>query len=119
MAAIALQLGNPEQHVLGGDVVVLEVRRLFEGVLQRLGRGVGKMRLRRAAAGNFRQLLDLAHRLSLHRGHVQSHALQKRRNDALAVLDQRRQNVDRLQLRITMLAGEIVRPLHRLLCLDS
>ena len=115
MAAIALQLGNAEQHVLGGDVVVLEVGRLFEGVLQHLRSGIGKMRLRGAAAGNFRQLLDLAHGLGLHVWHVQSHALQQRRNDALAVFDQRGQNMDRLQLRIAVLAGEIVRPLHRLL----
>ena len=33
---IALQLRHAEQQVLGGDVLVLEVGRLFEGVLQQL-----------------------------------------------------------------------------------
>ena len=73
------------------------------------------MRLGGAAAGNFRQLLDLAHRFRLHGVGMQAHALQQGRDDAFVVFDQRRQNVHRLQLRIAMLAGEIVRPLHRLL----
>ncbi len=67
LGCIALQLGHGQQHVLGGDVLVLEVGRLFEGVLQHLRRGIGEMRLRGAAAGNLRQLLDLAHGLALHR----------------------------------------------------
>ena len=49
---------------------------------------------------------------TLHRGHMQSHALQQRRDDAFAIFEQRGQNMYRLQLRIAMLAGEIVRPLH-------
>ena len=48
-------------------------------------------------------------------GHMQADALQHGGNDAFAVFHQRRQNVHRLQLRIAVLAGEIVRPLHRLL----
>ena len=43
---------------------------------------------------------------------MQSYALQQRRNDAFAVFQQRGQNMCRLQLRIAVLAGEIVRPLH-------
>ena len=73
------------------------------------------MRLGGAAAGNFRQLLDLARDLGLHRRHMQSHPLQQRSHDAFAIFHQRRQYVHRLQLRIAVLAGEIVRPLHRLL----
>src|SRR5271157_2597747 len=111
LGRIALQLGHAEQHVLGGNVVVLEIGRLFEGVFQHLRSGIGKMRLRGAAARHFRQSLDLAHGLGLHRGHMKPHALQKRRNDSLTVFDERGQDVDRLQFRITVLAGEIIRPL--------
>ena len=64
---IALQLRHAEQHVLGGDVLVLEVGRLFEGVLQQLRGGIGEMRLRGAAARDLGQLVDLAHGLGLHR----------------------------------------------------
>ena len=56
---------------------------------------------------------------ALHRRHMQPYALQQRRDDAFAVFQQRRQNVHRLQLRIAVLAGEIVRPLHRFLRFHS
>ncbi len=46
---------------------------------------------------------------------MKPHALQQRSNYAFAVFDQRRQNVHGLQFRIAMLAGDIVRALHRLL----
>jgi hypothetical protein len=46
---------------------------------------------------------------------MKAHALQQRRNNAFVVFDQRRQNVYWAALRIAVLAGEIVRPLHRLL----
>ena len=46
---------------------------------------------------------------------MQPHALQQRRNDAFLVFDQRGQNVYGLHLRIAVLPGEIVRPLHGLL----
>ncbi len=70
------------------------------------------MRLRGAAAGYLGQTVDLAHGLGLHRRHMQAYALQQRRDDAVAVFQQRRQNMCRLQLRVAVLAGEIVRPLH-------
>ena len=116
---IALQLRHPQQHVLGGNVLVLEIRCLFEGVLQQRRSRIGEMRLRCAAAGNFRQLADLARHLGLHRRHVQSHPLQQRSNDALAVFQQRAQYVYRLQLRIAVLAGQIVCPLHGFLRLHG
>ena len=50
---------------------------------------------------------------------MQPHALQQRRDDAFVIFHQRSQNVHRLQLRIAVLAGEIVRPLHRLLRFNS
>ena len=77
------------------------------------------MRLRGAAARNFGQPLDLAHGLGLHRRYMHAHALQHRRNDAFAIFQQRGQDMYRLQLRIAVLAGEIVRPLHRFLRLNS
>ncbi len=76
-------------------------------------------RLRGTAAGNLGQAIDLAHCLGLERGHRHADPLQHRRNDALGVFDQRSQNVYRLHLRIAVLAGEIVRPLHGLLSLDG
>ncbi len=77
------------------------------------------MRLRCAATRHLGQALDLAHRFGLNVGRVQSHALQQRRDDAFAILEQGRENVNRLQFRIAMLTGEIVRPLHRLLRLHG
>ncbi len=59
------------------------------------------------------------HDLGLHRLGMQSYTLQQRRHDAFAIFQQRRQNVDRLQLRIAVLAGQIVRPLHGLLRFNS
>ncbi len=112
---IALQLGHAQQQMLGGNVLVLEVGRLFEGVLQHLRSGIGKVRLGGATAGDFGQLLDLAHCLGLHRRYVQSNALKQGGYDAFVVLQQRCQYVNRLQLGIAVLAGEIVRPLHCLL----
>jgi len=50
---------------------------------------------------------------------MQSNPLQQRSNDALAILQQRRQYVNRLQLRIAVLAGQIVRPLHGFLRLNG
>ena len=101
--------------MLGRDKVVLEVRCLFEGVFEQLIGGARQRRLGRASARDFGQLLDRRHGLRLDGGHLQAHAFQQGSDDALVVLQQRRQNVDRLQLRITVLAGDVVRPLHRLL----
>ncbi len=77
------------------------------------------MRLGSAAAGNFGQLVDFARDLGLHHGHMQSHPLQQRRDDAFVIFQQRCQYVYRLQLRIAVLAGDVVRPLHRLLRLHG
>ena len=64
-------------------------------------------------------MVDRRHSLRLHGLHRQSNALQQRSDDALAVLQQSCQNVDRLQLRVAMLAGEIVSPLDSLLRLHG
>ncbi len=101
--------------MLGGDKLVLEVRRLLEGILKQLVGRIGKRRLRRPSARYFGQALNCRHRLLLHRLDLQAHPLQQWTDDAFVVLQQSRQYVDRLQLRIAMLAGEVVRPLHRLL----
>ena len=63
----------------------------------------------------FGRRLNLAQGLGLHRRRMHAHALQHRRDDALGIFHQRGQNVHRLQLGIAVLAGEIVRPLHRFL----
>ena len=74
--------------------------------------------LRGAAAGDLGQLFDLAIDLAQHGLRTDADFLQHRRNDAFFVLEQRRQQMQRQQLRIAVLGGEFVAPLHRFLRLD-
>ncbi len=119
LCRVALQPGDAKQQVFGGDEVILEIGRLFEGVLQSLICGIGKMRLRGAAARHFRELVDLARGFGQCRLRRQANALQQRRNDAFLVLQQGCQYVYRLQFRIAVFRGDVVRLLHGLLCLDG
>ena len=109
---------HAQQQVLGGDVLVFEVRRLAKGLLQRLVERLAQARLR-GRAGDARQFFLDAVQVALQplRGHTD--LFEDGGNHALAILDQRQQQVYGLQLGIAQFGGAGLRLLHRLLRLDG
>ena len=106
---IALQMRDGQQQVLGRDVLVLEIVGFLESALQQLGwprwrAWPGRLRRRRPSG----KLLDLAIDLVQHGLRADADLFQHRRNNAFLVLEQRRQQVQRQQLRIAVLGGELV-----------
>ena len=112
---IALQLRHGQQQMLGGDVLVLEIGGFLEGAVQKLVGGLRERRPARPPPETLGRRLDLAVRLAQHGLRTDADLLQHRRDDAFFVLQQRRQQMDRQQLRIAVLGGEFVRALHRFL----
>jgi hypothetical protein len=102
--------------VLGRDVLVLEpVGFLLGGGKDVLGRS-GDARLRAGGLGEPLQLGvdDLADPVG-----VGADLLEQRVDDALLLAEQGRENVNRENLGVVPLAGQFLRPDHRLLCLDG
>ena len=75
--------------------------------------------MRRAAAGNLGQALNRAVDLAQYGLRTNADFLQHRRDDAFFILEQCSQKMQRLQLGIAVLGGQIVGALHRLLRLYS
>ena len=88
---IAFGLGEREQEMLGGDVVVLEVFGLFGGAVEDLGERVGHAGLR--AAGDFGQLGDGCIRAGKKFLHADAGAFEDGEDDAFAVFEQRRKQM--------------------------
>ncbi len=74
--------------MLGRNEVVLEVRRLFESVLQHLRRSIGEVRLRGAAARELGQAANLARSFRQRSLRRKANPLQQRRDDTFLVLQQ-------------------------------
>src|SRR3954466_8943426 len=87
---IALLLRNAQQQVLGGDVLVLEIVSFLERTLQQLAQS-SRDRSLCGATGNLGQLLNLAINIIQDSLRTDSDLLEHGRNDAFAILDQRRQ----------------------------
>ena len=110
---IAFGLGQREQQVLGGDVVVLEVFGLFAGAVEHLGQRVRHARLR--AAGDLGQLGDGGVRAVQQFLHADARAFEHGQHDAFAVFQQRRKQMHGQDFRIAVLSGSGRGGLDRLL----
>ena len=109
---IALLLGEGEQEVLRRDVFVLEVGCFLEGAVEDLLHRVRKSGLRTGAADLGQRVQGVVGaRQKLLRGHAD--LLQNRNDDAVLVLEQRREHVHGRELGIAVLKREIGR------CLDG
>ena len=106
---IALQAGQPQQHVLGRHVFIFEGVRFFKRFLQKLVdlRRHGRL-VRAAAARDLGQLFNFFVDIAEHGLRPNADFFKHGRNDALAVFDQRRQQMYRGQFRIAMLRGKLV-----------
>ena len=102
--------------MLGRDIFVFEIVGFLERLLQHLVdlRRHGGL-LRAAAARNLGQLLNLFVEIAEHGLRTDTDLLQHRRNDAFFIFNQRRQQMERCQLRIAVLGSEFVSALHSLL----
>ena len=115
---IALLVRDAQQQVLGGDVIVLEVRGFAEGLLERLGERRAETRLRRSACDARQFLLDLV-QVALQPLDRHTDLFEHGGDHALAVLNEREQQVDGLQFGVAELGSMRLRLLHRLLRFDS
>ena len=100
--------------MLGRDIFVLKIVGLFEGALQQLVQCRGRGRLR-GSAGHLGQTLDLPIGLTQDRLRADADLLQNRRHDAFAVFDESCQQMQRHQLGVAVLGGEVVGALDRFL----
>ena len=110
LCRVALQVRDGEQQVLGRNVFVLEVGGFFEGLLEQLVGFVGERGLR-SFARNFGQLFDLAVDIAQDGLRADADLFQNRRNDAFLIFEQRSEQMNRLQLGIAVLGGELARAL--------
>ena len=108
---VPLQVRDGEQQVLGGDVLVLKLEASLKACSSSLLAGIRERSLR-GFAGNLWQLLDLAVNVAEDGLRADADFFQHGRNDAFFVFEQRRQQMDRKQLGIAVLGGELVRALH-------
>ncbi len=115
---VAFEVRDAQQQMLGGNVLVLEVRGLAEGLFKSLVQRLAERRLR-GRAGHTRQFLLDAVQVALQPLDGHTDLLEHGGDDALAVLDQRQQQVHGLHLRVAELGGARLRLLHRLLRLDG
>ena len=118
VSPVATLVGHGQQQMLGGDVLVLEVIRLFESLVEQALRGGGKAGLC-CAAGDARQIFQ--NLVGLRQDCLRTGAdfLQHRSNNALPVLQQRDQQVHGQQFGIAALGGDFRGALHRRLRLDG
>ena len=115
---IALEAHQPEQEVLGGDILVLEVGRCLEGEVEHFGGLVGKTRLGRCS-GEFWQVADFSLELQLQVGGLHTGTRQQRHDDAFTILNERGQQVQRHHLGVCVFARQLAGALHRLLRLHG
>ncbi len=110
LAWIALEAGDGQQQVLGGDVFVFEVRGFFEGLFEQLIDFVRERDLG-GFSGNLGEFFDLFVDLGQDGLRADADFFQHGRDDAFFVFEQRGEQVNRTQLGIAMLGGELVRAL--------
>ena len=84
---ILLDMGNCEQQVLCGNVLILETIGLFEGPFKQLVRGLRKRCLCRPAS-NLGQPLNVLIHIIQHRLRPHADLLQHRRDNSLPILQQ-------------------------------
>ena len=105
--------------MLSRDIFVLEGVRFFKRLLEDLIDRRRHRWLLRAAARNLRQLFNFFVEVAEHGLRPDADFFQHRRNDAFAVLDQRRQQMSRREFRIAVLGGELIRALDGFLRFDG
>src|SRR3569832_1474077 len=97
----ALLVSDAQQKVRSGDVLIAEVSRLFEGLVEGLGKRVARAGLCGSALDARQFLLDLV-KAGLEPFCRDPDLLQYRGNDAFAIRNEGEQQVDRLEFRITV-----------------
>jgi len=115
---VAFEMSHAQQQMFCRDILVLEVRGFAKRLLQsfvQIGAGAG---LRRGTCDTRQFLLDLV-QVVLEALGRDTDLFQHRGDDALAVLDQRQQQVDGLHLGVAESGSSGLRLLHRLLRLQS
>ncbi len=100
-------MGDGEQQVFGGDVFVLEIGSLFEGLLEQLVGGVRERGLRRFS-GDLGKLLDLAVEVAENGLRADADFFEHGRDDAFFVFEQGGEQVDGQKLRVAVLGGKVV-----------
>jgi hypothetical protein len=106
-----LKVRDRQQKMFGGNILVFEVRGLFEGLLEQFVGGIRKHGLSRFSR-NFRKLLDFAIEFAENGLWADADFLQHRRNYALFILEQGGQQVNRQKLRVAVFGREFVRTLY-------
>ena len=94
LGRILFEVRDGEQQVLGGDILILEVGSLFEGLLQQLVGGVRERGLRRFS-GNFWEFLDVTVEIAENRLRADADLFEHRGNDALFVFEKGGEKVNR------------------------
>ena len=110
-------LGQRQQEVLGGDVLIAEHRHLFLGPLEHPDQGGGGAHL--CGLAQLRQVLDRLHRAGAYRIDVRGELLQDRDDQPVGLAQQRNQQVRRRDLGVASLGRQRLRCGHRFLGLDG
>src|SRR5207247_5633428 len=103
-----LRLDDAQEKVLGGDVLVLEVLRRFEGGIEHFPQRRRDERLRGFTA-NLGELRNLRGHLGFDRGRIESELVEDRSNDSSLLAQQRHEQMLRRDLRVSSAAGEVLR----------
>ena len=116
LLGLALDLGQGQEQVLGGDVVVLEP----VGLLLRRGQDVvGGPVHAQLGAGRAGEPVQLGQQDLLEPGQLHAELLQQRVDDAVGLRGQPGQQVQGQDLGVVVLLGELLSAGHRLLSLDG
>ena len=109
-------LGEGQEQMLGRDEFILERLGLRRRPVQDLLQGRGKIVLRGAA--NLGKAVEQLLGFLGERGGPDAEARQDGRDGSLRLLDQRQQQMGRLELLVAVAAGNLLRALQRFLCSD-
>ena len=113
---LAIELRDSEKNVFGGNVFVLEFASFIKRAAQHIVRRRAQILL--SGARDFRQAIDFAADLRAERIGLSSELGQQRRDDAIALGEQRRKQMHRFDLLLAGGGCELLRGLQRLLGLD-
>jgi hypothetical protein len=114
---LALDVHHRQKQMLSGDVFVLEIACLHLGVVQHLVQLRGKAHLGAVPVDLGFRLQELFH-LAMELKGLDAHRGQKGRDHPVALLQQRQEQVLRVQLRVIQAMGVGLRRLHGFLGLD-